>query len=369
MRTYTIAVIPGDGVGMEVIPEGLRVLRRAGEVTGAFAIETVEFPWSCAWYLEHGQMMPPDGLDRLRDSDAIYLGAVGFPGVPDHVSLRGLLLPIRIGFDQYVNLRPIQLFEGIVGPLRDRRPADIDICCVRENTEGEYAGIGGRFHQGRPDETAIQTSVFTRRGVERVARYAFEKARSRRHRLASATKSNALQYTAVMWDEVVAEVGLEYPDVELTSYHVDALSARFVTAPETLDVVVASNLFGDILTDLGGALQGSLGLPAGANLNPEKRYPSMFEPIHGSAPRRAGLGVANPMAAIWAGAMMLEHLGEPEAAGLVMDAIRHVAKAGPRTKDLGGVAPTVEVGQATAAAVGAPDWRQPTAAGPDRLAT
>jgi tartrate dehydrogenase/decarboxylase / D-malate dehydrogenase len=355
MNSYRIAVIPGDGVGVEVIPEGLRVLNRAGEATGSFRLETTEYPWSCQWYLEHGRMMPEDGIDRLRDSDAIYLGAVGFPGVPDHVSLWGLLLPIRKSFDQYVNLRPVQLFEGIQGPLRDRGPEGIDIVCVRENTEGEYVGMGGRFRQGEPEESAIQVSLFTRKGVERVARYAFDLARGRRKMLASATKSNALNYTAVMWDEVVAEIGArEYPDVALTSYHVDALCARFVTAPDTLDVVVASNLFGDIITDLGGALQGSMGLPAGANLNPERRYPSMFEPIHGSAPRRAGQGVGNPMATIWAGAMMLEHLGEIEASRLVMDALRHVAKNGPRTRDLGGNATTVELGTAVAAAIGRP---------------
>ena len=352
MKRYRVALIPGDGVGAEVIPAGLDVLRRTGEVTGSFALDAVEYPWSCTWYLEHGAMMPADGIERLRDCDAIYLGAVGFPGVPDHVSLWGLLLPIRQQFDQYVNLRPIELFDGIEGPLRDKRPGDVDILCVRENTEGEYAGIGGRFHVGRPDESAVQSSLFTRRGVERVARYAFEQARRRRRRLASATKSNALQYTAVLWDEVVAEVGREYPDVELARYHVDALAARFITAPESLDVVVASNLFGDILTDLGGALQGSLGLPAGANLNPERRFPSMFEPIHGSAPDIAGRGVANPMAAIWAGALMLDHLGEEEACGLVMAALRRVAREGPRPRDLGGRATTTEVGAAVAAAVG-----------------
>jgi tartrate dehydrogenase/decarboxylase/D-malate dehydrogenase len=353
MNTYRLAVIPGDGVGVEVIPEGLKVLRRAGEVSGSFQIETTDFPWSCEYYLAHGEMMPKDGVDQLRDSDAIYLGAVGFPGVPDHVSLWGLLLPIRKEFDQYVNLRPIQMFEGIPGPLRDRGPKDVDILCVRENTEGEYVGMGGRFKEGTPDESAVQVSLFTRKGVERVARYAFGLARGRRKMLASATKSNALNYTAVMWDEIVAEVGArEFPDVEVTNYHVDALSARFVTAPDTLDVVVASNLFGDIITDLGGALQGSMGLPAGANLNPERKYPSMFEPIHGSAPRRAGQGIGNPMATVWAGAMMLEHLGETEAAGLVMGALRHVALHGPRTKDLGGTARTVEMGDAIAAAIG-----------------
>lgn len=352
MHKYQIAVIPGDGVGREVIAEGLRVLRRAGDVTGSYAIETTDYPWSCAWYLEHGRMMPEDGLDRLRDADAIYLGAVGFPGVPDHVSLWGLLLPIRFGFDQYVNLRPIQLLDGIEGPLRGRGPNEIDILCIRENTEGEYAGLGGQFHEGRSDEVALQTSVFTRRGVERIARYAFEKARARRRSLASATKSNALKYSAVLWDDVVSEVGRDYPDVAVTKYHVDALAAKFIIAPDTLDVVVASNLFGDILTDLGGALQGSLGLPAGANLNPERQYPSMFEPIHGSAPDIAGQGVANPMAAVWSAALMLDHLGENGAASLVMSALRHVAVTGPKTRDVGGHATTAEVGAAIATAVG-----------------
>ena len=353
MTTYKLAVIPGDGVGTEVIPEGLKVLRRVGEVTGRFDITTADYPWSCQWYLEHGTMMPADGIDRLRDSDAVYLGAVGFPGVPDHVSLWGLLLPIRQGFDLYVNLRPAQLLEGIQGPLRDRGPADIDMLCIRENTEGEYVGLGGRFHQGRPEETALQTSLFTRHGVERVVRYAFDRAMERKHTLASATKSNALNYSAVFWDEVVEAVGRDYPEVEVTTYHVDALAARMITAPDTLDVIVASNLFGDILTDIGGALQGSLGLPASANLNPERVYPSLFEPVHGSAPRRAGQGVANPMATIWAGAMLLDHIGESEAGRLVMDALRAVARDGPRTKDLGGTATTREVGDAIAARIGA----------------
>jgi tartrate dehydrogenase/decarboxylase / D-malate dehydrogenase len=335
-----------------VIPEGLKVLRRAGAVTGAFELKTTDFDWSCEHFLRTGRMMPEDGLGRLSDFESIYLGAVGFPGVPDHVSLWGLLLPIRQGFDQYVNLRPCQVLDGIPGPLRDKGPADVDILCIRENTEGEYSGIGGRFHVGKPEETAVQTSLYTRRGVERIARYAFERARERKRRLASATKSNALQYTAVMWDEIVAEVGREYPDVELTPYHVDALAARMVTEPESLDVIVGSNLYADILTDLGGALQGSLGLPASANLNPERRHPSMFEPVHGSAPTIAGQGIANPMATVWAGAMMLEHLGEAEAAGLVMDALRRVARNGPRTRDLGGTASTHEVGDAIAAAIG-----------------
>jgi tartrate dehydrogenase/decarboxylase / D-malate dehydrogenase len=353
VRRYRLAVIAGDGIGPEVVPEGLAAVRRAGDVTGSFGIEPIDFPWSCGWYLEHGAMMPTDGLARLADSDAIYLGAVGLPdAVPDHVSLWGLLLPIRQGFDQYINLRPCALLEGIPSPLAGRGPADIDILCIRENTEGEYSGIGGRFHRGAPEEVALQTSVYTRRGVERVVRYAFERAMARRKRLASATKSNALQYTAVLWDEVVDEVARDFPDVEVTPYHVDALAARFVTAPDSLDVVVGSNLYADILTDLGGALQGSLGLPASANLDPSRRHPSMFEPVHGSAPTIAGQGIANPMAAIWSASLMLDHLGEPEAARLVMDALRAVARDGPRTPDLGGSASTHEVGRAIVEAVG-----------------
>src|SRR5438270_4834805 len=286
-------------------------------------------------------MMPADGLAQLRQHDAIYLGAVGYPNVPDHVSLWGLLLPIRQGFDQYANVRPIKLLPGIKGPLRDKGPADVDMLFIRENTEGEYCGHGGRLHEGTPDEVATQTAVFTRKGTERVVRYAFERARERRKTLASATKSNALNYSMVFWDEVVATVGSEYPDIEVTSYLVDALSARMVLKPEMLDVVVASNLFGDILTDLGGALQGSLGLPASANINPEKRYPSMFEPVHGSAPYMAGTDRANPIASVWAGAMMLDHLGQSEAAGLVMAALEKVVLDGKTlTKDLGGTSGT-----------------------------
>jgi tartrate dehydrogenase/decarboxylase/D-malate dehydrogenase len=348
---YRLAVIPGDGVGREVIPEGLRVLAAAGKKTGHFEIETTELPWSCEYYLAHGRMMPPDGISTLADHDAVYLGAVGYPGVADAVSLWGLLLPIRQEFDQYVNLRPVRVLPGIASPLRDGTPESVDMLCIRENTEGEYAGIGGRSRAGTPEEVAIQTSVFTRRGIDRVARYAFERARTRRSMVASATKSNALQYSAVLWDEVVTEVASDFPDVALTSFHVDALAARFVTAPQTLDVVVASNLFGDILTDLGGALQGSLGLPASANLNPERRYPSMFEPVHGSAPGRAGQGVANPLAAIWAASLMLDHLGEADAAKLVMSAIERVALEGPATRDLGGDATTRAVGAAVEVAI------------------
>jgi tartrate dehydrogenase/decarboxylase/D-malate dehydrogenase len=344
MAQHRIAIIPGDGIGREVIPAGLAVLRAAAEVCG-FAIQAQEFPWGCEYYGRTGRMMDQDGLRRLRDFPTIYLGAIGCPAlVPDHISLRGLLITIRQGFDQYINLRPIKLLAGIESPLRNKGPREIDFVCVRENSEGEYCGWGGRLRRGTPDEVAEQTTVFTRRGVERVLRYAFDLARRRRKRLASATKSNAMQYAMVMWDEVCREVARDYPEVAVTSYHVDALAARFVLQPESLDVVVGSNLFGDILTDLGGALQGGLGLPASANLNPERRYPSMFEPVHGSAPDIAGQGIANPIAAVWAGAMMFDFLGEPDAAALVMTAIEQALALGRvRTPDLGGRNTTIEM--------------------------
>ncbi|HET9849531.1 MAG TPA: tartrate dehydrogenase [Candidatus Dormibacteraeota bacterium] len=352
MTTYRLACIPGDGIGPEVVASGLEVIRRAGTVINRFTVETTDLPWSCAYYLEHGVMMPPDGLAILQDHDAIYLGAVGFPTVPDYVSLRGLLLPIRTGFDQYVNLRPVRVLDGIASPLRNGTAQTVDILCVRENTEGEYVGLGGRFKRNTPDEVAVQVSVFTRKGVERIGRYAFEQAQRRRQQLASATKSNAMQYTAVLWDEVMDELAREFPDVTLTRYHVDALAARFVTNPESLDVVVGSNLFADILTDLGGALQGSLGLAASANLNPERKHPSMFEPVHGSAPSIAGRGIANPLAAVWSAALLLEHLEEREASRLVMRALEQVAARGPHTPDLGGSATTGEVTSALAEAIG-----------------
>jgi tartrate dehydrogenase/decarboxylase/D-malate dehydrogenase len=351
MTTHRLAIIPGDGVGREVVPEGLRAVRAAAEVTGSFDIETVEYPWSCEYYVQNGVMMDADALDRLRDSDAIYLGAIGFPGVPDHVSLWEMLLPIRQRFDLYINLRPIRLLPGIDGPLRDRGPEDIDFVCIRENTEGEYCGVGGRIRQGTPDEVVTQTAIFTRKGTERVVRYAFDLAQKRKKTLVSGTKSNALNHSMVFWDEVVAEVAKDYPEVSVQNQHVDALAARIVLNPQQLDVVVASNLFGDILTDLGGALQGSLGLPPSGNLDPTGRHPSLFEPVHGSAPGRAGQGTANPMAAIWAASLMLEQLGEQEAASLVMRGLEHVALEGPRTKDLGGQAKTVEIGDAVEAAI------------------
>jgi len=353
VTAYKIAVIPGDGIGKEVVPVGLAAVRRALEVTGSPRIETTELDWSCERYLREGSLMPTDGLTRLAVHDAILFGAVGLPRVPDHVGLWGLLLPIRQSFDLYVNLRPVRVLDGILSPLRHGTRETVDMLFIRENTEGEYAGVGGRFHQGSPDEVALQTSVYTRRGIERVARYAFERARERRKKVASVTKSNAIQYTAVLWDEVVRDVAESFPDVELTSYLVDAAAARMVTDPASLDVVVASNLYADILTDLGGALQGSLGLAASANLDPSRRHPSLFEPVHGSAPQIAGRGIANPMATVWAAALMLDHLGERGASALVLRALERVAREGPRTADVGGRSSTGEVGAAIVGAIGA----------------
>ena len=348
MPTYEIAVIAGDGIGREVIPVGMDVLDAAADVVGDCRLKWQRFGWGCQYYLEHGRMMPEGALTTLAQFEAIYLGAVGYPGVPDHVSLWGLLLPIRQAFDQYVNLRPVRLLPGIPGPLRDRAPEDIDFICVRENTEGEYSGAGGRAHRGSADEVAVQTAIFTRKGTERIIRYSFELARRlQRQKVASATKSNAINHSAVFWDEVFERVSAEYPDIAAEKYHVDALAARFITHPETLDVVVGSNLFGDILTDLGGALQGSLGIPASANLNPEGHVPSMFEPVHGSAPDIAGRNIANPIGAIWAGAMMLEHLGEKEAAALVMRGLEETTRAATvLTPDLGGTGSTQDFGKA-----------------------
>ena len=358
MRSYRVALIPGDGIGKEVVPAAARVLKAAEH---GFTLEFQSFEWGCEYYLRTGRMMDPDGLDQLRPFDAILLGAIGVgaispsgqprPSVPDHVSLRELLLRIRFEFDLYVNLRPIQVLPGLNPPLRGKTAEDIRMIFVRENSEGEYCGLGGRFKRGTPDEVAIQQSVFTRKGVERVLRYAFELARRRpRRRLASATKSNAMQYTMVLWDDVLRELAKEYPDVAVSNHHVDALAARMITHPESLDVVVASNLFADILTDLGGALQGSLGLAASANLNPAtavdpdaRRGPPMFEPVHGSAPDIAGRGIANPIAAIWASTLMLEHLGEAAASERIMTALEAVTGEGRvRTPDLGGTHATAE---------------------------
>jgi tartrate dehydrogenase/decarboxylase/D-malate dehydrogenase len=344
MKTYRIAVIAGDGIGKEVIPAGIQVLRTAAD-QGGFRLEFTDLPWGCDFYLATGRMMDPDGIARLLAFDAVYMGAIGDPRVPDHVSARELILPLRQRLGQYVNLRPMRLLPGIASPLAGRSAADVDMICVRENSEGEYCGVGGRLHAGTPQELAEQTAVFTRHGIERIARYAFRLAASRpRRMLASATKSNALQHAMVLWDEVVAEVAKEFPDVELRKYHVDALCARMVTHPQTLDVIVASNLFGDILTDLGSAISGSLGVAPGGNINPERTTPSMFEPIHGSAPDIAGKGIANPLAAIWAGAMMLDHLGERAAHDRILRAIEDVlAGERVRTPDLGGGATTAEM--------------------------
>jgi tartrate dehydrogenase/decarboxylase / D-malate dehydrogenase len=318
MKTYSIALIPGDGIGRDVIDAAWAVLTKVAGASG-FALEGTPFPWSCAFYKQTGAMMPADGIETLRRFDAILLGAVGWPAeVPDAVSLHGLLLPIRKAFVQYANIRPHRLLPGVEGPLRTRA---FDILCIRENTEGEYSGAGGRVHQGTNDEVAVETSIFTRTGVERLLRFAFEQARARSGRLASVTKSNAQKYSMVFWDEITRKLAAEYPDVEVTSYHVDAIAARMVMAPESLDVVVASNLFGDILTDLGAAIQGGLGFAASANINPDASAPSMFEPVHGSAPDIAHLGIANPIAAIWSGAMMLDHLGQKEAARRVISAL------------------------------------------------
>lgn len=325
MKVYKIAQIPGDGIGRDVTAAAWAVLTKAASA-GGFRFEGREFPWSCKYYKETGAMMPDDGIETLRGFDAILLGAVGWPAeVPDSVSLHGLLLPIRKAFVQYANIRPHRLLPGVQGPLKAE---GFDILCIRENTEGEYSGAGGRVHQGTADEVAIETSIFTRTGVERILRFAFERARARRGKLASVTKSNAQKHTMVFWDEVAQQLAAEYPDIEVTSYHIDAMAARMVMAPESLDVVVASNLFGDILTDLGAAIQGGLGFAASANINPDRTAPSMFEPVHGSAPDIAHLGIANPIAAIWSGAMMLEHLGEMQAAAAVTTAIERTTAGG-----------------------------------------
>jgi tartrate dehydrogenase/decarboxylase/D-malate dehydrogenase len=351
MSTHRIAVIAGDGIGKEVVPEGMRVLDAAASRHGV-TLRWEEFPWSCETYARTGRMMPEDGLDRIRPHDAIFLGAVGYPGVPDHISLWGLLIPIRRRFEQYVNLRPVRLMEGIASPLANRKPGDIDFYVVRENNEGEYSSIGGRIFEGTEQETVVQEAVFTRRGVDRILRHAFELARSRPKRhLTSATKSNGIFHTMPFWDERVEAMAKRYPDVRVDKFHVDILTAHFVQHPDWFDVVVGSNLFGDILSDLGPAVCGTIGIAPSANVNPERVYPSMFEPVHGSAPDIAGRGIANPIGQIWSGAMMLEHLGHPRAAADVLAAIETVVREGPRTRDLGGKASTIEVGKAIADAL------------------
>jgi tartrate dehydrogenase/decarboxylase / D-malate dehydrogenase len=342
---HRIAVIAGDGVGKEVIPEGIKVMEAATK-----GLQFELFPWGTDQYEKTGRMMPEDALETLQKYDAIYLGACGWPTVPDHISLWGLLLPIRKAFEQYVNLRPVRCLPGIKSPLAGRGPNDVDMVYIRENTEGEYSGTGGRVHFGHPNEVAVEVPVFTRHAVERCARFAFGCAMERKKRLISVTKSNASRFTYVLWDEVVAELGKsEFPDVKIERMHVDAMAARMVLRPDTVDVVVASNLFADILTDLGAAIQGSLGLAASANLNPERVHPSLFEPVHGSAPDIAGQGKANPIGAIWSGALLLRHLGEEEAAKRIEMAIDHVAAEGEfLTAEIGGSASTTEVGEAIA---------------------
>jgi tartrate dehydrogenase/decarboxylase / D-malate dehydrogenase len=354
MKKYEIAVIPGDGIGKEVVPAALRVLET---VSAKFGIEFVlrMFDWSCeTTFKTTGRMMPEDGIERLRDHEAILLGAVGFPGVPDHISLWGLLIPIRREFDQYVNLRPVRLLPGVSAAVRDRKPGDIDFWVVRENTEGEYSQLGGRFGSGPGSEMVIQTSVFTRRGTDRIMRYAFELAkRLGRDHVTSATKSNGIYHSMPYWDERFDAIAKEYPGIRVDQFHIDILCARFVMTPEYFDVVVASNLFGDILSDLGPGVTGTIAVAPSANINPERRFPSMFEPVHGSAPDIAGKGIANPIGTIWSVSMMLEHLGEAEAGAAVLHAIEKVLGSAnaPLTPDLGGKATTEELGRAIADAV------------------
>jgi tartrate dehydrogenase/decarboxylase / D-malate dehydrogenase len=351
MAVSRIAVLGGDGIGPEVIEQAIRVADAALRRDGA-ALEWHRLPWSSPYYKQTGQMMPADGWDVLRRHDAILLGAIGSPDVPDHITLHGLLLPMRRKFDQYVNLRPAYLFEGVQSPLRDKKPGSIDMVVYRENTEGEYAPVGGRLYEGTPHEVAIQTNVFTRRGIERIMRAAFEGARKRRKKVTSITKSNAQTFGMVLWDEVFKVVARDYADVQASQLLVDAAAMDFVRKPESFDVVVASNLFGDILTDLSAIITGSMGMAASANINPERTFPSMFEPVHGSAPDIAGKGIANPLAAILSAGMLLDHLGLGKIATAVRSAVATVLKAGkPRTPDLGGNASTVQVGDAVLAAL------------------
>ena len=341
----SIAVIGGDGIGPEVVGAGIRVMRAAAEGDPSLDPSFEEFPWGCEYYLVHGRMMPEDALETLRGFDAIYLGAVGWPTVPDHVSLWQLLLPIRRHFDQYVNLRPTRLLRGVQSPLKTEDADALDITVVRENTEGEYSDSGGRLFSGTPNELAIQESVFTRRGVERIIRYGFEEAGRRRGLLVGATKSNGISITMPFFDDIFREISEEYPDVEASLMHADALAARLVLSPERFDVVVGSNLFGDLLSEVTAAVSGAIGIAPSANLNPDGDYPSLFEPIHGSAPDIAGQGIANPSGAIWAAAMLLEHAGHPVAGERILEALEATLEGGTRTRDLGGEATTEDLTQ------------------------
>ena len=346
---YRIAVIPGDGIGKEVVPEGTKVVDAAAALFG-IDIDWQWFDWSCETYLQSGAMMPTDGIDQLREFDAVFLGAVGFPGVPDHISLWGLLIPIRREFQQYINLRPVRLFEGMHCPLANKQPGDIDFYVVRENNEGEYSNVGGRLYAGTADEVVMQQSIFTRRGVDRVLKYAFELASNRpRKRLTSATKSNGIIHTMPFWDECVEAMASSYPDIDIDKYHIDILCAHFVNRPEIFDVVVGSNLFGDILSDLGPGVTGTIAIAPSANINPERTYPSMFEPVHGSAPDIAGQGIANPIGQIWSGAMMLDHLGHRDAHDAIMQAVeRTIRERDSLTADMGGNSNCVQCGDAIA---------------------
>jgi tartrate dehydrogenase/decarboxylase/D-malate dehydrogenase len=352
-KSYDIAVIPGDGIGAEVLEEGMKVLHTVEQRFGV-SFNFTSYPWGSNYYFEHGKMMADDGLDTISSSDAIFFGAVGHPDIQDHVTLNGLLLPMRRGFDQYVCQRPSVLYPGVTSPLRGMETGDIDMIVIRENTEGEYSNIGGFQYGGFPEEIAVQSAVFTRHGIERVVRYSFELARSRnkKKKLASITKSNAQGYSMVLWDRVFDEVAAEYPDIETESLLVDAACMNFIRRPQSFDVVVASNLFGDILTDIGAIITGSMGLAASANINPERKFPSVFEPVHGSAPDIAGKGIANPLAAILSAGMMLEHLGEPEAASALHEACMSVLRDGEFVPaDLGGSATTTQLGDAVVGAL------------------
>ncbi|WP_302593074.1 tartrate dehydrogenase [uncultured Megasphaera sp.] len=345
MNTYKIAVIAGDGIGPEVLAEGVKVLKKVASLAGDLNFEFTEFPWGCEYYLKTGEMMPADGIDQLRPFDAIFLGAVGYPGVPDNVSLRDLLLRIRHDFDEYINLRPVKLLKGAPCPLADVKREDIDMTFVRENSEGEYAGSGAWLYKDQPNEVVIQNGVFSRKGCERVMRYAYELARKEHKTLTNISKGNALNYSMVFWDQIFAEVGKEYPDVKTYSLLVDAASMFMVKNPKRFQIIVTSNLFGDILTDLGAAIAGGMGLAAGANLNPEKKFPSMFEPIHGSAPDIAGQGKANPLATVWSASQMLDFLGYPQWGKKLIDIIEDMlVEKKVLTPDLGGTATTSQVG-------------------------
>ena len=349
MKVHKIAVIAGDGIGPEVIAEGEKMLKRAARLDGTFKFSFTHFPWGCAYYLKTGRMMPEDGLKILQKFDAIFLGAVGFPGVPDSVSLRDLLLEIRHGFDQYVNVRPVKLLPGAPCPLIGVKPEEIDMTFIRENSEGEYSGSGAWLYRDTPEEVVIQNGVFSRKGTERIIRYAYELARREKKTLTSISKGNALNYSMVFWDQIFKEIGADYPDVETHSLLVDAASMFMVKDPKRFQVVVASNLFGDILTDLGAAISGGMGLAAGANLNPERKFPSMFEPIHGSAPDIAGKGLANPLATIWSAAQMLEFLGHRQWSEKVLGVIAKMLREKiSLTPDMGGAATTAACGSAAA---------------------